>query len=234
MPDSLRGLEIVLAGGTGGLGSETARLLAREGARAVASYRNDLQRATELSDAAQLVQADLSCDGDRARLLDAAPSLYGLAVFTGMPARSENLLEESMEANFLGPIRLAREAAARMRESGTHGAIVLISTMQTSAVFANSTAYSAPKAALVHAAKILAKECRGPADIRVNVVSPSVNDAGMARASIASGKYAAYLENGSIARYGRAADVARAVRFLLEPDSYMTGQVLTVDGGLTL
>jgi NAD(P)-dependent dehydrogenase (short-subunit alcohol dehydrogenase family) len=151
-----------------------------------------------------------------------------------MPARSETLLEESMETNFLGPIRLAREAAARMKQAGTRGAIVLISTMQTSTIFANSTAYSAPKAALVHAAKILAKECRGPADIRVNVISPGVNDAGMAKASIALGKYAPYLESGAIPRYGRAADVARAVRFFLEPDDYITGQVLTVDGGLTL
>ncbi len=234
MSDSLRGSDIILAGGTGGLGSETARLLAREGARVVASYRSDLVRATELGEAAKVVQADLSSDADRARLLDAAPSLYGLAIFSGQPARSEKLLEESMATNFLGPIRLAREAAARMKESGTHGAIVLISTMQTSTVFSNSTAYSAPKAALVHAAKILAKECRGPVDIRVNVISPGVNDAGMAKASIASGKYAPYLENGAIPRYGRAEDVARAVRFFLEPDNYVTGQVLTVDGGLTL
>jgi NAD(P)-dependent dehydrogenase (short-subunit alcohol dehydrogenase family) len=230
----LRGIEIVLAGGTGGLGSETARLLAGEGARVIASYKSDRARAERVGAGIEVLQADLSSSADRARLLDAAPSLYGLVVFSGKPARSEELLEESMEANFLGPIRLAREAAARMKQSGTHGAIVLISTMQTSAVFTNSTPYSAPKAALVHAARILAKECRGPVDIRVNVVSPGVNDAGMAQASIASGKYAPYLENGAIPRYGRAADVARAVRFFLEPDNYVTGQVLTVDGGLTM
>ena len=56
----------------------------------------------------------------------------------------------------------------------------------------------------------------------------------MAEASIASGKYAKYIDEGIISRYGRAEDVARAVRFFLEPDSYITGQVLTVDGGLTL
>jgi 3-oxoacyl-[acyl-carrier protein] reductase len=234
MSEPLRELEIVLAGGTGGLGSAAVRLLAQEGARVVASYRGDRTRAEELSGAATLIQADLSKPADRTRLLDAAPSLYGLVVFSGKPARSEELLEESMEVNFLGPIRLAREAAARMKQAGTHGSIVLISTMQTSAVFANSTPYSAPKAALVHAAKILAKECRGAVDIRVNVVSPGVNDAGMAKASIASGKYAPYIENGAIPRYGRALDVARAVRFFLEPDNYVTGQVLTVDGGLTL
>ena len=172
MSDSLRGLEIVLAGGTGGLGAETARSLAREGARVMASYRSDHARAAQLGDSATVIEADLSNAADRSRLLDAAPSLYGLVVFSGMPARSEDLLEESMASNFLGPIRLAREAAVRMKQAGTHGSIVLISTMQASAVFANSTPYSAPKAALVHAARILAKECRGPADIRVNVVSP--------------------------------------------------------------
>lgn len=234
MPDSLHGLEIVLAGGAGGLGAETAHLLAAEGARLVVGFKSDIARAAALGGIATLVQADLTVAAGRARLLSAAPALYGLVVFSGRPARIEDQLEESLDVNFVAPLRLAREAAERMKSAGTRGAIVLISSMQTSAVFPNSTAYAAPKAALVHAARILAKECRGAADIRVNVVSPGVNDAGMARASIASGKYASYLENGSVPRYGRAADVARAVRFFLEPDNYITGQVLTVDGGLTL
>jgi NAD(P)-dependent dehydrogenase (short-subunit alcohol dehydrogenase family) len=68
----------------------------------------------------------------------------------------------------------------------------------------------------------------------VNVVAPGVMDAGMAQASIASGKYARYIEENAIPRYGAALDVARAVRFFLEPDNYVTGQVLVVDGGLTL
>jgi NAD(P)-dependent dehydrogenase (short-subunit alcohol dehydrogenase family) len=106
--------------------------------------------------------------------------------------------------------------------------------MQTAAVFPNSTAYAAQKAALVHAALVLAKELRGPVDIRVNVVNPGVTTAGMAKASVASGKYERYLTEGAIPRYGTAVDIARAIRFLLEPDNYITGQVLTVDGGLTL
>jgi NAD(P)-dependent dehydrogenase (short-subunit alcohol dehydrogenase family) len=223
---SLSGREIVLAGGAGGLGSAAAEMLRSEGARVVVSSRSG-RRGSD-------VQADITRNEDRARLLDATPALYGLVVYAGMPARSEDLLAESLAVNFTGPVLLAREAAARMRASRTAGAIVMISTMQAAALFAGSTAYAAPKAALVHAARILAKECRGPANIRVNVVCPGVNDAGMAQASIASGKYDRYLQEGTIPRWGQAHDVARAVRFLLEPDSYITGQVLVVDGGLTL
>jgi len=93
---------------------------------------------------------------------------------------------------------------------------------------------SGEKAALLHAARILAKECRGKTNIRVNVIAPGVMAAGMAEVSIASGKYERYLADGVIPRYGQAADVARAVRFFLEPDNYVTGQVLSVDGGITL
>ncbi len=240
MPETLAGLEIVLAGGAGGIGSALVELLAAEGARLVVSYHSNADRATRLAGIATVVQADLTKAEDRFRLLDAAPNLYGLVVLAGDPARVvdpsqlEDVMRRSHEVNFLGPVLLAREAAARMKEKRTPGAIVLFSTMQGLALFPGSTAYAAPKSALIHAARILAKECRGPANVRVNVIAPGVTAAGMAEASIASGKYDHYIGDGIIPRFGRALDVARAVRFFLEPDSYITGQVLTVDGGLTL
>jgi 3-oxoacyl-[acyl-carrier protein] reductase len=236
----MKGRTIVLAGGSGGLGAPCARQLAAGGARVVVSYRSNRDRACELEPVATILQADLAVPADRARLLDAAEDLYGLVVFSGNPARAadpeqlDEALRLSHEVNYLGPILLAREAAARMKQAGTPGAVVLVSTMQAAALFPGSTAYAGAKAALLHAARILAKECRGPADIRVNVICPGVNDAGMAKASIAAGKYDRYLSGGAVPRFGRPEDVCRAVRFFLEPDNYVTGQVLTVDGGLTL
>lgn len=232
----LRDRQIVLAGGSGGLGAATAELLDTEGARLFVSYHLNAERARRWNG----IHADLTVAEDRHRLLENAPRIYGLVVFTGDPARLsadvplEQALRRSHEINFLGPILLAREAAERMKIADTPGAIVLISSMQASVLFAGSTAYAAQKAALEHAAKILAKECRGRANVRVNVVSPGVIDAGMARSSIASGKYERFLKDGVINRYGRAEDVARAVRFLLEPDNYITGQVLGIDGGAGL
>jgi meso-butanediol dehydrogenase / (S,S)-butanediol dehydrogenase / diacetyl reductase len=220
----LEGLEILLVGGAGGLGSAAAQLLEADGAHVVVSSRH------------HGVEGDITSADDRKRLLDSVSNLYGLVVFAGTPARGEieSALRPSFELNFEGPILLAREAAERMKARGTPGAIVLFASMQAVALFPGSTAYAGAKAALAHAARILAKEFRGPSNIRVNVIAPGVIAAGMAEASIASGKYEQYLADGVIPRYGRAVDVGRAVRFLLEPDNYITGQVLSVDGGITL
>ena len=56
----------------------------------------------------------------------------------------------------------------------------------------------------------------------------------MAEESVKSGKYDPFVEKKIIPRFGRPEDVTRAILFFLEPDNYLTGQVLTVDGGLTL
>lgn len=229
MFESLKQREVILAGGAGGLGRASWDQLAAEGATVIASYRSH-----EPTDRTGAIQADVTKPEDRRRLLAAAPALYGIVIFAGIAARSEDMLAASIENNFVGPMLLAREAAEVMRTSKTPGAIVIVSTMQAAAIFPNSTAYAAPKAALNHSALILAKECRGPANIRVNVICPGVNDAGIAKSSIANGKYDRYRNEGIIPRWGKAEDVAKAVRFFLEPDNYITGQILTIDAGLTL
>jgi NAD(P)-dependent dehydrogenase (short-subunit alcohol dehydrogenase family) len=240
LPDSLEGRELVLVGGTGGLGSASTPLLAQTGARLTIAYRSRQDRAHAFEKFGRIIQADITRAAERRSLLDTAPELYGLVVFVGDPARAkgpeelESAMRLSLEVNYMGPILLAREAADRMKSRKTAGSIVLISTMQAVAVFPGSTAYAGAKIALLHAARILAKECRGPANIRVNVISPGVIAAGMAEASIASGKYNRYRDDGIIQRFGQPQDIARAVRFFLEPDNYVTGQALSVDGGLTL
>ena len=228
--------DVVIAGGTGGLGGEATRLLASD-YRVVASYHKNAERAQSFADVATVVQADITDADSRRRLLDAATDLFGVVVFTGDPFRGvppDEAMRLSAEVNYIGPILLAREAAERMKAAKTRGSIVLVSTMQAVALFPGSTPYAGAKAALVHAARILAKECRGSTDIRVNVICPGVIAAGMAEASIASGKYARYLSEDSIPSYGEARHIARAVQFLIAPDTYITGQVLTIDGGLTL
>lgn len=233
----MKGQRVLLVGGSGGLGGACTKLLASEGAKLTITYCHSQAKAEALSDIAQVVQADITLANDRERLAEL--DVDGVIVFAGTPARVtakgdvEQKMIDSHAINYMGPILLARLVAEQMKERGRAGAIVLFSTMQSIALFPGSTVYAGAKAALIHSARILAKEMRS-ANIRVNVVAPGVIQAGMAEASIASGKYDRYLHDGTIPRFGSADDIARAVRFLLEPDNYITGQVLSVDGGITL
>jgi NAD(P)-dependent dehydrogenase (short-subunit alcohol dehydrogenase family) len=249
---NLAGKVVLVPGGAGGLGAAVTAMLLQEGALPVVVYRSNRGRALAFQQKVQdqfggpvtLVEADVDDDAGREQAIEAAVGVkgevYGLVALTGDPARvkPENLdgaaLHASFAANYEAPVLLARACAAHMMGKGTKGAIVLFSSMQGVHPFEGSLAYAGPKAALLHAARILAKEYGGAADIRVNVVAPGATVAGMARASIDSGKYDPYVERGVIPRFGRPEDVAKVVRLLLEPDSYITGQVITVDGGLTL
>jgi NAD(P)-dependent dehydrogenase (short-subunit alcohol dehydrogenase family) len=248
----LAGRVVLLPGGAGGLGGAITALLLQEGALPVVGYRSNRGRALAFQQKMQdlygglvtLVEGDLADPETRERYMSTAltlkDDLYGLVALPGDPARvpagelDGASLEASFRANFEAPVLLARRCAEQMKQKGTRGAIVLVSSMQGVFPFEGSLAYAAPKAALVHAGLILAKEQGGKADIRVNVIAPGATIAGMARASIESGKYDPYVERDVIPRFGRPEDVARVVRLLLEPDSYITGQVITIDGGLTL
>ena len=248
----LGGRVVLLPGGAGGIGAAVTALLLQEGALPVVAYRANRGRALAFQQKVQdqyggpihIVEADVTEAAGRQRMIDAAigikGEIYGLVALTGDPARvapadiDGAALRASFTANYEAPVLLARACAVHMAAKGVRGAIVLFSSMQGVHAFEGSLAYAGPKAALVHAARILAKEFGGDQDIRVNVVAPGVTTAGMARASVDAGKYDPYIERGAVPRFGRPEDVAKAVRLLLETDSYITGQVLTVDGGLTL
>jgi NAD(P)-dependent dehydrogenase (short-subunit alcohol dehydrogenase family) len=249
-PDKmLAGKAVVVAGGTGGLGAATVALLAREGAHLIVGYGKNRERAENLSAAIEmqygrkpaLVDGDIAEAEVRQKYLAAAAKsgapLAGAAIFPGDPARvawqdlDRDSLLASLEKNYVGPILLARDLGDAMEKNAQGGSIVLLSTMQAHAVFPSSLNYAAPKAALVHAAQTMAQHW---SRVRVNVVAPGATLAGMAAESIKSGKYDRHIASGAIARFGRPEDVARTVRFFLEPDNYITGQALVVDGGLTL
>ncbi len=248
----LAGRVIFVAGGTGGLGAATAALLISEGAYPILGYRDNKGRAELVRQRLQdtysgpvgLVQGDISDDAARKRCVEevvgSRDRIDGLVVFSGHPARAKTFdlepraFQEALDQNTVAPLLVARDVALAMRERGARGAIVLVSSMQGTHPFEGSLAYGTSKAALIHGARVLAKDFGGRAGVNVNVVAPGVTTAGMARVSIDTGKYDPMIDRGVITRFGRPEDIARAVRLLIDPESYITGQVLVVDGGLTL
>lgn len=245
---TLTGRSVILAGGSGGIGAAVAEQVATLGGVPVIGCLDNVERAESLardiearySIAAPVVRGDVLDAAVRKDLIDTAASvgaLYGLVPLIGQPARvpveeaSEDDFLASTRINLVAPVLLARDFRAA---PGTgNGSVVFVSTMQAVGVFPGSTLYAAPKAALVHTSRILARQWGGPGGVRVNVVAPGVTTSGMAQASVASGKYDPFVSDGIIPRFGEAQDVARAIALLLEPDNYITGQLLTVDGGLT-
>jgi pteridine reductase len=248
---SLAGKVIMVPGGTGGLGACLVALLLSEGAVPVVGYRSNRTRAKSVKSSLEskfrgtihLLEGDLCDEAARRRYLEETAkhtgSIDGMACFVGDAARVpvEGLtagdLARSYESNFIAPVLLAKAVGEHMIAGKVSGSLVLLSSMQGVGVFENSLNYAAPKAAIIHACRILAKQWSGRS-VQVNVVAPGATVAGMAASSVNSGKYDRYVEQGNISRFGRPEDVARAVRFLLEPDCYTTGQVLLVDGGMSL
>ena len=248
---SLEGKVILVPGGTGGLGACLLALLLSEGAVPVAGYRSNRSRAefvkssleSKFGGTVHLVEGDLCDDLARRRYLDETAklrgSIDGMACFVGDAARvpsegpTAGDLARSYESNFIAPVLLGKAVGEHMIAAKVRGSLVMLSSMQGVGVFENSLNYAAPKAAIVHACRILAKQWSGRS-VQVNVVAPGATIAGMAASSVNSGKYDRYVEKGTVSRFGRPEDVARAVRFLLEPDCYITGQVLLVDGGMSL
>ena len=246
---SLAGKVILAPGGAGGLGAATVALLVEEGAQVVVGYRQNQVRAENLATALNArgpgrihcVGGDFRQAEARKQLLKAAAELngeiYGFVSFLGDPARvefaalDEHALSDSLTTNYITPVLLAKQVAEHMLAHNVSGSLVFLSSMQAVAPFESSLNYAGPKAALLHAALILARQW---GSLRVNVVAPGITMTGMGLASLQAGKYDPYVRDKIIPRFGRPEDVARVIRLLLEPDNYLTGQVITVDGGLTV
>lgn len=142
---------------------------------------------------------------------------------------------EALDQNTVAPLLLARDVALAMRERLARGAIALLSSMQGTYPFEGSLAYGTAQGRPSYRAKVLAKDFVAAAGAERQRGGAGRHHRGhMARASIDSGRDDPMIDRGVIARFGRPEDVARAVRLLIDPDGYITGQVLVVDGGLTL
>lgn len=245
----LEGRTLVVTGGSRGLGRAIAIDAGREGANVVVGYRRREKEANEVKDV--IVEAGGTADVVALDVRDAAQverafgevekrhgpigllvTSAGIVADGWLATTPTEQIRDVITTNLDGTLHAIR-AVLRGMIGAQRGSIVALASVAAMRASPGQASYAASKGAIVALVRTLAAEV-GPRGIRVNVVAPGVIDAGMVKATPAK-RIEAYLPHVALGRLGRSDEVARATTFLLSDDaSYITGQALIVDGGLSL
>jgi 3-oxoacyl-[acyl-carrier protein] reductase len=164
--------------------------------------------------------------------LDVVVAQAGIADIRDFALIDDATWERLLNVNVTGAFRCIQEAAAVMLNGGS---VVLVASTNASFPEAHTVHYSTSKGAVVALARAASLDL-APRGIRVNVICPGIIDTRLAtvltRDPVAG---PAYLRRVPLGRWGEPADIGDAAAFLASSEaSYITGQVLTVDGGATV
>jgi len=237
---------VLITGAAKRIGEACARLLHSKGCNVFLHYRSSKEAALQLCyelnqmrpDSAYMMHADLLKREELEALVTEACMAWGkidvlvnnASSFypTAVADVTEQQWDELMGSNLKAPFFLAKLLSETLTNHG--GCIVNIVDIHAERGLMGYPVYSIAKAGLVAMTKILAKEL-GPA-VRVNGVAPGAilwpeND-------LSEQERQEILQRVVLKRNGEPADIAKAVSFLIKDADYMTGQILTVDGGRTL
>jgi ketoreductase RED2 len=234
---------VLVTGSTSGIGEATALRFARDGATVVFNSVRSVEageRLAKVTPGSSYIQADISCVDDCTRLIEQVIAQCGrLDVLVNnagstkviphrdLDAASLDVWREIFEVNVFGTWSLCVAAMDSLR--ATRGSIVNVSSLAGIRPTGSSIPYAASKAALNHMTALLAKVV-GP-EVRVNAVAPGLVDTpwtkdwGVVRDFVVA--------VAPLKRSGTAEDVADVIASLATTP-YVTGQVVVVDGGLSL
>jgi NAD(P)-dependent dehydrogenase (short-subunit alcohol dehydrogenase family) len=241
---------VLITGALTGIGRATAAAFAADGAHIVVSGRHEPEGkalAAELRSTgaeAEFIAADVRRDDDVRNLIDRTVARFGridaavnAAGTEGQPGPVTDQTAQSFAATFdtnvLGTL-LSMKHELRVMQAQAHGSIINISSTYGHQGARDASVYAASKHAVEGLTKSAALEAAG-SGVRVNAVAPGPIETGMlARFTGTAERKAALAKTVPLGRVGRPDEIARAAVFLASDQaSFVTGQILTADGGKT-
>ncbi len=245
----LEGKIALVTGGSRGIGRAVVQQLAADGADVTLVYRSNQEAADALAEEicgkgqkAQAVQADVR-DGARAQEIvdqliertqrvDVLVNSAGVVMDGLMGAMTAEQWREVIETNLFGTYHYCRAVAQQMLYQRS-GAIVNLSSTASEFASRGQVNYAASKGGIDGLTRGMAKEF-APRKVRINAVAPGMIETDMSRAvrGLVGDRIKDFIP---MKRIGQPEEIACVVAFLASDEaSYMTGQVIRVDGGLSL
>ena len=234
---------VLITGGSHGIGAAAAALFADCGWRVLLGFESAEREAAEIAEEhdgivpfrvdvadAESVSRFISKGIYEFGRIDALVNSAGVALDKLFTETSEEDWRRVMDVNAGGTYRICRAAAREMIPAGG-GSIVTVSSVWGICGASFEAAYSASKSAVIGLTKALAKEL-SPSGIRVNCVAPGVIDTRM-NSRLTEDEKNELCSRIPLGRYGTPGEVAEAIYFLANA-GYITGQVLSVNGGFLI
>jgi 3-oxoacyl-[acyl-carrier protein] reductase len=235
------GKRIVVTGGAGGIGIETVRGFMEQGGHVIMADIDEaaLERAQAVLGRVRLgtIASALDTPAECARVIEAAGApVYALVHLAGLFERDaldpedHGVWNRAIAANLTNAYDMAVAFSTRF-DRREPARIVFTSSVAYRRGSADRVPYAAAKGGIVGLTRALSRKLAP--DVLVNAVAPGLIETKMADAVIAE-RGEAYRQEIPLKRFGRPSEVASVIRFLCSPDaSYITGQTITIDGGIT-